>query len=107
MVAEALRVLGETKDTSQIPVIAKYFDDNRENQTEMTVPKLNGETGNLYMGGLTGNTVADVATTALDNVTYDMEDKGFEAGDVGFGKTQADDIAKNVEAAKAWVAANK
>lgn len=106
VVAEAVRIVGETKDESLIPDIAKHFDDTRENQIHLKFEDADGKGTQMNDGGLTGKTVGDAATRALDKVTDGRPDKGFEAEKVGFGKEAPAQIEKNVAAAKEWVAKN-
>ena len=106
VVAESLRILGETKDESLIPDIAKHLDDTRENQIHLKFEDADGKGTQMNDGGLTGKTVGDAATRALDKVTDGRPDKGFEAEKVGFGKEAPAQIEKNVAAAKEWVSKN-
>ena len=106
VIAEALKVLGESGDESVIPDIAKHFDDNRENEFHLKFKDLTGGGTQTNHGGLTGKSVGDAATRALDKVTDGRPDKGFEAEKVGFGKGVEERIAKNVAAAKDWVSKN-
>lgn len=106
VVAQALKVLGESGDESVIPVLAKFFDDERDCSVSIKFENLAGKGTQTNHGGLVGRSVADAATRALDKVTDGRPGKGFEADKVGFGKKAAADVAKNVTAAKAWVAKN-
>jgi hypothetical protein len=106
VVAESLRILGETKDESLIPEIAKHLDDTRDNEIHLKFDDADGKATQMNDGGLTGKTVGDAATRALDKVTDGRPDKGFEAEKVGFGKEAPAKIEKNVAAAKEWVSKN-
>ena len=106
VVAEALRILGETKDESLIPEIAKFFDDTRENEIHLKFEDADGKSTQINDGGLTGKSVADAATRALDKVTDGRPDKGYKAEKVGFGKEAPAKIQQNVAAAREWVSKN-
>ncbi len=104
--AEALRVIGEFGDESDIPEVAKHLDDTRDNSYQLKFQDMTGKSTQTNHGGLTGHSVADAATRALDKLTDGRPDKGFEAAKVGYGKSADGDVAKNVAAAKAWMAQN-
>lgn len=101
---KALSALGYVKDQKVYAVVLPLLDDSAKTETKQTVTDLLGKTktrnrttfGQGRVDGMALKTLAKVASSV------DREDK-FELGKIGY-KTKDEDLAREVKAAKAWLA---
>ena len=105
--AKTAEALGHVKDKKVLPLLASLLDDQAETKDGIERTDLLGETFTENHTTFGWNRVDGNALKALERASRSIaKDDKFEIGKINY-KTQSEDIAEAVIAAKAWVAKYK